>query len=333
MNIFQAFLRESTTDFYDTRWRELTLFFPNIIEQDKHLNKLLEDQVFLKEKWIDIRDEIKHEIEDELLWLPYIRTDLLDETSLVSEIIRITHNILKANLLKTFSDDNIDSSTLPQQYTFLEDNQTIQFRTSSLESTTENNDLDILNELRQLENKLKNFRLDDKEILSRIYKEITPHISRPIIQKVPIVKHVEYFDPYVYNLIQANPELLKTLDWRMFEEMLADILKTFGYTIELTRKTKDGGIDVIAIKSDRDFGQHKYILQAKRYAHSVQVSPVRELLYLHNEQRASKSCLATTTLFTKGAWELAEKNRWTLELKDRGGILEWIDRVIEIKRS
>ena len=124
---------------------------------------------------------------------------------------------------------------------------------------------------------------------------------------------------------------MDTIDWRIFEEMLADMLKTFGYTIELTKRTKDGGIDVIAIKSDNDFGLHKYILQAKRYSNRVQVSPVRELLFLHDDQRASKSCLATTSTFTKGAWELADKFRWTLELKDKEGILNWIDKVIKLQ--
>jgi restriction system protein len=147
----------------------------------------------------------------------------------------------------------------------------------------------------------------------------------------PIIKQVDYFDPAVYELIRKNPQLLNTLDWRIFEEMLADILKTFGYSIELTKRTKDGGIDVIAIKADNDFGSHKYILQAKRYSKAIQVSPIRELLFLHSEQRASKCCLATTSTFTTGAKELGEQYRWTLELKDKQGILEWIERADAIK--
>lgn len=157
--------------------------------------------------------------------------------------------------------------------------------------------------------------------------------EKPIIKITPVIKQVDYFDPAVYELIKKNPELLKTMDWRVFEEMLADILKTFGYAIELTKRTKDGGIDVIAIKGDTDFGMHKYILQAKRYTKAVQVSPVRELMYLHSDQKASKSCLATTSTFTKGAWQEAEKHKWTLDLKEREGILKWVDRAIEIKQK
>lgn len=154
-----------------------------------------------------------------------------------------------------------------------------------------------------------------------------------IIIPSPIITLKDYFDPTIYDLIKKQPELLKTMDWRVFEEMLADILRHFGYDVELTRATKDGGIDVIAIRKDSHFGVHKYLLQAKRYNNAVEVSPVRELLFLQNEHMATKSCLATTATFTKGAWELAAKHRWHLELKDRDGIMQWIDDVLKIKNK
>ncbi|RZJ88063.1 MAG: restriction endonuclease [Chryseobacterium sp.] len=148
-----------------------------------------------------------------------------------------------------------------------------------------------------------------------------------MIRTVPIIKKVDFFDPQIYQVIKKNPQLLKTMDWRLFEEMLADILRKFKYSVELTKPTKDGGIDIFAIKHDDNFGMHKYLLQAKRYSEAVQVSPVRELLFLHDEHRATKSCLATTASFTKGAWELAESHKWKMELKDQEGILQWINKI------
>jgi hypothetical protein len=150
----------------------------------------------------------------------------------------------------------------------------------------------------------------------------------PAPKETPNFRTVEYFDPIIYKILLENPILLKTLEWRVFEEMLADILRRFGYQVELTKPTKDGGIDIIAIKKEDNFGEHKYLLQAKRYNKSVQVSPVRELLFLHDEYKATKSCLATTATFTKGAWQLADQHRWKLELKDHLGILDWIKTVV-----
>lgn len=117
----------------------------------------------------------------------------------------------------------------------------------------------------------------------------------------------------LYKALLEHPELLKVLDWRVFEELLADILKSLGFTIELQRGTKDRGIDLFAIKKDDILGAHGYLLQAKRYKHKVGVEPVRQLLFLHSHYRATKSCLATTAEFTRGAWQLASQYPWQLD--------------------
>jgi len=131
-------------------------------------------------------------------------------------------------------------------------------------------------------------------------------------------------DTELCRMLAAQPDLLRTLHWREFEKVLAKILEKLEYEIELTRATKDGGIDIFAIKKKAIFGPHKYIVQAKRTEKAVGVEPVRELLFLTSDHRVSKSCLATTSRFTKGAWDLAEQYKWELELKDHDRLQEWI---------
>lgn len=157
--------------------------------------------------------------------------------------------------------------------------------------------------------------------------------SDPKEKDEPRIIQLDPIDYALYQAIQENPELLKTLHWRAFEELLADILKTLGYEVELMCGTKDGGVDIIALANNTDFGPHKYLLQAKRYAHSVGVAPVRELMFLQNHHHASKSCLATTAEFTIGAWELAHQYPWQLELRDYQGLREWIDAAIRVKQK
>ena len=131
----------------------------------------------------------------------------------------------------------------------------------------------------------------------------------------------------VYDSIIANPELLKSINWRDFEKLLAYVLEKFEYEIELNRGTKDGGVDIIAIKKDTPFGPNRYLIQAKRWKNKVGVEPVRSLIWAHNEYRVTKSCLATTSAFTKGAWDLANQYKWQVELKDYEKIIEWIRSV------
>jgi len=136
----------------------------------------------------------------------------------------------------------------------------------------------------------------------------------------------------LYKELLNNPDLLKTLNWRVFEKLLADILESFNYEIELMQGTKDGGVDIIAFRNHGVFGGEKYIVQAKRYKdNKVQVEPVRNLLFIHNDQKATKSCLATTSSFTKGAIDLANQYKWQMELKDFNDIKSWIETAYKIK--
>lgn len=135
---------------------------------------------------------------------------------------------------------------------------------------------------------------------------------------------LDVIDPALLTMLMEDPELLRTLDWRMFEKLLAVILEKMDYEIELTRGTKDGGIDIFAVSNRGPFGAHRYLLQAKRWTNAVGVEPVRELLFLHSHHHVTKSCLATTSVFTRGAWELAHEYRWQLELKDHERLQEWL---------
>jgi hypothetical protein len=139
-------------------------------------------------------------------------------------------------------------------------------------------------------------------------------------------------DVSLLKSINQHPDLLRTLEWRTFEKLLAEVLDRLGYEIELQRGTKDGGIDIFALRHDGTFGSHKYIIQAKRWSNRVGVGPVRELLFLQEHHRVSKGCLATTANFTKGAWQLAGEYRWHVELRDFEGLQDWIAQAVRSQR-
>jgi restriction endonuclease Mrr len=136
-------------------------------------------------------------------------------------------------------------------------------------------------------------------------------------------------DLALYKALKSNPELLYTLEWRVFERMLADMLERFGFEVELQRGTKDGGVDLFAVKRKGLMGAERFLLQAKRWKHNVGVEPIRQLAFLHQHHRVTKSCLATTATFTKGAWELGRQYAWQLELRDHEGLQEWISSVVD----
>jgi restriction system protein len=146
-----------------------------------------------------------------------------------------------------------------------------------------------------------------------------------------ITNSLSVIDLALYKTLIEHPELLKTLNWRSFEKLLADMLETFGYEVSLMQGTKDGGIDIIAFMKNDHFGTHKYLLQAKRWTNKVGVDVVKNVLFNHDFYKASKSCLATTATFTKDAWHLAELYRWQLELKDYNAIQHWLENAYKRK--
>jgi hypothetical protein len=132
-------------------------------------------------------------------------------------------------------------------------------------------------------------------------------------------------DPFLLSEIRKKPELLRSLEGRAFEITLARLLEEQGYEVELQRGTKDGGVDLFFVRRDSIMGPHRYLLQAKRWRNAVGVDVVREILYLHQEHRVTKSCLAITSRFTRGAWKLGESHLWELELRDFDGVLSWLN--------
>jgi RNA polymerase sigma factor (sigma-70 family) len=150
-----------------------------------------------------------------------------------------------------------------------------------------------------------------------IIQDYSPRIIKPVVS-------LDLVSPELIRALTKHPELMKTLDWRAFEYLLSTILEKLEYEVELQRGTKDGGIDIFAIKRGGPLGPHRYLLQAKRWSSAVDVKPVRELLFLRDQHRVTKACLATTSRFTRGAWRLGDEYQWVLELRDYFGLQEWV---------
>lgn len=81
-------------------------------------------------------------------------------------------------------------------------------------------------------------------------KLLVPALTNPapLRREVASVLRLDVVDLALYQALCRHPELLKSLNWRAFEELLADILQTFGFEVELQRGTKDGGVDIFAIQ-------------------------------------------------------------------------------------
>ncbi len=128
-----------------------------------------------------------------------------------------------------------------------------------------------------------------------------------------------------------SPGELKRIDRRKFEELVAELFDGFGYEVEITKRTRDGGKDIIAIKNDIIL--EKFLIECKRpdTGNYIGVSPVRELYGVKTSEQATKAIMVTTTYYSRDAKLIFDKHKWELEGKDYDDLILWIDQYNKLK--
>jgi restriction system protein len=108
---------------------------------------------------------------------------------------------------------------------------------------------------------------------------------------------------------------LALMDWEDFEHLIREIFeKEFssnGGEVKVTQASRDGGVDAVAFDPDPIRGG-KIVIQAKRYAHTVGVSAVRDLYGTVMNEGASKGILVTTSDYGPDAYQFASGKPLTL---------------------
>jgi Restriction endonuclease len=120
--------------------------------------------------------------------------------------------------------------------------------------------------------------------------------------------------------------LLSEIDWQSFERLIGDLLEREGWRVEVTRGSKDGGVDVIASMLDANIGSIKTFWQAKRYGptNKVSLAQVRELSGLISRERVTKGIIVTTSHLTRGALDWVRKDTYRLSSIDGPEVEAWV---------
>ena len=132
------------------------------------------------------------------------------------------------------------------------------------------------------------------------------------------------------SALKSRPYLLRELTSREFEEVVAEVFRAKGFAVDLTKKTRDGGKDIIAIHTDGLGIQNKYFIECKHCAedNKIGVGIVRALHGVKNTKDGpNKTILATTSTFTSDAKKFVENeiaSKWDLTLADYDEIVRWL---------
>ena len=108
---------------------------------------------------------------------------------------------------------------------------------------------------------------------------------------------------------------LAAMDWQDFEHLIRELFeKEFsgrGTEVKITQTSRDRGVDAIVFNPDPIHGG-KYIIQAKCYTNTVDVSAVRDLCAVVRKEGASRGILVTTSTYGAEAYSFANNEPITL---------------------
>ena len=122
---------------------------------------------------------------------------------------------------------------------------------------------------------------------------------------------------------KEDPGLLKGVDWRTFERIVAELLEAAGWRVlELTRGSKDKGVDIYAVFPASNA---LAVIDCKQYGPKIGVEKVRAIAGLKLQHKADVGMLVTTSYFTSGARNL-ERNELHdhVQLHDFDRVKQWL---------
>lgn len=102
----------------------------------------------------------------------------------------------------------------------------------------------------------------------------------------------------------AGPaDWLRGLDWRDFENLVANAYRLQGYQVTLTKDGADGGIDIVLTRPDE-----RVLVQCKHWrSYQVGAPVVREMLGLVVAHRATRGVVVTSGRFSQEAEAFAHE--------------------------
>ncbi|MBK3519721.1 restriction endonuclease [Carboxylicivirga marina] len=143
-----------------------------------------------------------------------------------------------------------------------------------------------------------------------------------------ITSDIRVVNKNILDKIKLRPEDMHKLTSRQFEEMVAELMEKRGYSVDLTKATRDGGKDLI-IANHVDIGNFLYYLECKKYApeRPVGVNLIRELAGTISVDRVTAGIMITSSYFSPDAIEFSEKIKHQMSLVDYVKLKEWLKNV------
>jgi restriction system protein len=154
--------------------------------------------------------------------------------------------------------------------------------------------------------------------IQTVYKSQHP-VTSPVLVFPDVEKELLLY-------FARHPEQLRLVPPRKFEELIAAVFKNNGFEVELTPQTRDGGVDILAIRRSLITGPTLHLVECKRHdvSNPVGLGIVQRMLGVVEGRRATQGIIVTTSTFTKDARDFAAASSYRLSLRDYDIIAAWL---------
>lgn len=134
---------------------------------------------------------------------------------------------------------------------------------------------------------------------------------------------IERFEKQLKNDYMRKNSIwqIDTMSGFEFEDFLAELYLSMGYSIERTPYTGDQGADLVVFR----YGE-KSVIQAKNYSDKVSNKAVQEVVAAKGFYKCERAIVVTNNYFTNSAIDLAQAN--DVELVDRNKLEQLINKYL-----
>lgn len=136
---------------------------------------------------------------------------------------------------------------------------------------------------------------------------------------------VQELNNYLLRQLAAQPRLMHDLHPRRFEELVAKLLEDQGCEVTLTKRTRDGGYDLLG-RMKSGLADLLFLAECKRYGpeSKVGVEVVRNLYGVTELNKANLGLIITTSSFSKDAREEKLRIGPRIDLKEFSDLCDWL---------
>lgn len=168
--------------------------------------------------------------------------------------------------------------------------------------------------------------------------DLLPHNPKLAIAAIEayFIAHIQFLPDGRFNsfsdaksLIRAKfidykhpEEILLGLDPYDFEYLISALYRKMNYETNVTKKARDGGVDILA-KKESIGEKEKLLIQCKRWESKVGEPDVMKLLGAISHAKANRGILVTTSDFSKPAKDFSSENN--IELINRSKLNELLN--------